>query len=476
MGEVVVGLSQKLAVTSYKLSGRPYTGVGDDGLDRYATTGRGAALWLADASRARFNQQRSLRQKYDYVDGVRVLASDGKPLLVPIGSSVSRHTHAQARLLFPHLAAVPAMVLHFQSRDEDKSWWAAIKRRSTNLARGRRVGAMPGFRSRHRSNATFGCFARNGKNTVAALVKTGKRSGLVSIGGRNPAGKTVEDYGQSWRISLRVRLPKKFIRREFTSVLVNVTTGHLVLVNAPLPIERVNTGAVVGIDVGVKVNIATSDGQMLNPPDTTNLVRRRKTAQRSMNRSRLAAKFENRNFWDSTRYQNRKAEAARLSGRITRIRTDWRHKTTTSLVRTYDYIAIENLQLAQMSRSAAGSTAHPGKNVRAKAGLNRGLANLAAGTIFAQLKYKTALAGVHLVEVAPQHTSQRCHQCGHIAAENRETQAVFCCIRCGYTGNADYNASVNILTRALGQWGGIHPKRIRGYKTDTSQLVPAIPA
>ena len=62
------------------------------------------------------------------------------------------------------------------------------------------------------------------------------------------------------------------------------------------------------------------------------------------------------------------------------------------------------------------------------------------------------MAGVTFVEVPAAYTSQRCHQCGHTARENRESQAVFSCKACAWTGNADTNAAVNVRDEALTRW------------------------
>ena len=48
------------------------------------------------------------------------------------------------------------------------------------------------------------------------------------------------------------------------------------------------------------------------------------------------------------------------------------------------------------------------------------------------------------MKVNPAYTSQCCSGCGHVAKDNRESQAVFLCVACGYTGNADVNAAINI--------------------------------
>ena len=71
-----------------------------------------------------------------------------------------------------------------------------------------------------------------------------------------------------------------------------------------------------------------------------------------------------------------------------------------------------------------------------------------------RLKDKMDANGGKLVVVPSVYTSQACHKCGHVAKENRESQAVFKCVECGYRANADINAAMNILSRALAKTGG----------------------
>ena len=71
-----------------------------------------------------------------------------------------------------------------------------------------------------------------------------------------------------------------------------------------------------------------------------------------------------------------------------------------------------------------------------------------------RLKDKMDANGGKLVIIPAAYTSQTCHKCGHVAKENRESQAVFHCVECGYEANADVNAAMNILGRALIQTGG----------------------
>ena len=131
-------------------------------------------------------------------------------------------------------------------------------------------------------------------------------------------------------------------------------------------------------------------------------------------------------------------------------------KYTTRLVRGNDLIVLENLRLANMGRRSkpVPDPLHEGRYLpngqAAKHGLNRSLRQASMGRLSSMLAYKTKLAdGVGMILVNPAYTSQTCSQCGYVAKENRESQAVFICKKCSYTANADVNAAKNILKRGL---------------------------
>lgn len=148
---------------------------------------------------------------------------------------------------------------------------------------------------------------------------------------------------------------------------------------------------------------------------------------------------------------NRKKAVARLNvchGRIAAMRRDFLHQCTTDLVRSHSLIAIEDLAVKSMTASAAGTVESPGRNVKAKAGLNRTILRNGWSMARSMLEYKAAWSGVMLVAVPPAYTSQACSACGHTAAENRKAQAVFECVTCGHSENADRNAAKNILAKA----------------------------
>ena len=98
-----------------------------------------------------------------------------------------------------------------------------------------------------------------------------------------------------------------------------------------------------------------------------------------------------------------------------------------TISKNHAVVCIEDLQVKNMSKSAAGSVEAPGKNVRAKSRLNRAILAQGWGELFRQLDYKLAWSGGWLVAVPPQNTSGTCPRCGHVAKENRLTQARFVC-------------------------------------------------
>ncbi|MEU7894850.1 transposase [Nonomuraea sp. NPDC049152] len=136
-----------------------------------------------------------------------------------------------------------------------------------------------------------------------------------------------------------------------------------------------------------------------------------------------------------------KAAIARLKARETDRRKDWIEKTSTGLARHFDVIAVEDLNVRGMTRSAKGTIETPGRNIRQKAGLNRGILAAGWGRLVERLEHK---APGRVVKIHPAYTSQRCSACGIVDGEARESQAAFRCRSCGYACNADVNAARNI--------------------------------
>lgn len=147
----------------------------------------------------------------------------------------------------------------------------------------------------------------------------------------------------------------------------------------------------------------------------------------------------------SANWQKLKARIQRLHRKIANVRNDFLHKATTAISKNHAVVVIEDLTVRNMSRSASGTLETPGKNVRAKAGLNKSILDQGWFEFRRQLAYKLAWPGGNLLVIPPQYTSQTCSRCGCVDKQNRQTQAKFKCMICGFECNADHNAALNIL-------------------------------
>jgi len=132
---------------------------------------------------------------------------------------------------------------------------------------------------------------------------------------------------------------------------------------------------------------------------------------------------------------------ARMRARERDRRKDWAEKASTDIVRRFDVIKVEDLRIGAMTRSPKGTRDSPGRGVRAKAGLNRGILRSGWGLLVLRLQQK---APGRVAKVSPAFTSQRCSACGQVDGKSRESQAVFRCTACGFAGHADGNAARNI--------------------------------
>ncbi|MDI7087989.1 RNA-guided endonuclease TnpB family protein [Escherichia coli] len=266
------------------------------------------------------------------------------------------------------------------------------------------------------------------------------------------------------------------------------------------------SASMVGLDAGVAKLATLSDGTVFEPVNS--FQKNQKKLARLQRQLSRKVKFSNN-------WQKQKRKIQRLHSCIANIRRDYLHKVTTAVSKNHAMIVIEDLKVSNMSKSAAGTVSQPGRNVRAKSGLNRSILDQgwyemrrqlaykqlwrggqvlavppaytsqrcaycghtakenpksAAGTVSQpgrnvraksglnrsildqgwyemrrQLAYKQLWRGGQVLAVPPAYTSQRCAYCGHTAKENRLSQSKFRCQVCGYTANADVNGARNIL-------------------------------
>lgn len=210
---------------------------------------------------------------------------------------------------------------------------------------------------------------------------------------------------------------------------------HIAFAVIPEPIPAPGTGEVVGVDRGVKAAVALSTGKLSSPGRL-----RPKEAERLLRLQRRLARAQR----GSNRRAKLKEQIARLTARRADRRKDWIEKTSTDLARRFDVIRVEELRVKNMTRSAKGTLEKPGRNVRQKTGLNRGILDNGWSRLVARLEDK-APGRVQKVKAA--FTSQTCNACKVVAPNSRKSQAVFVCTACGWQANADVNAARNIAER-----------------------------
>lgn len=198
--------------------------------------------------------------------------------------------------------------------------------------------------------------------------------------------------------------------------------------------------SIVGIDMGIARFATLSDGSFVEPLNSFKKNQLRLARyQRSMSRK---VKF-------SSNWKKAKVRVQRIQSRIGHVRKDFLHKTSANISKKHAMIVIEDLKVSNMSRSAAGSKATPGRNVRQKSGLNRSILDQGWFEFRRQLEYKQVWLGGEVLAVDPRNTSRTCPACGHVSADNRRTQAKFACVDCGYENHADLVGSINILNRGM---------------------------
>lgn len=458
-GHIVDSMSQSFTIKRVRHTGASVY-IGEvDGRDTWTRNPEAIVNWLCDGWRTRFNQLRSCRQKTVWVDGVEARHPDGTKVLAPLGETVTDITVKQAREQFPHLAGLPSLVLESPTRIENTEWWTAVKRRRTLANKGVPAGAMPRFKSR-KAEQRFVMWFNNGKGYE--VHRTGRKSGVVVVRGMVPKehlrpGET----SRYWRLDIHFRMSADALTS--TSMQVDWMHKRLTLVS-PVPERKAPlTGAMVGLDVGVAHAVTTSDGTHLDLPDTSAILAKRKMHQRAMARSKARAEAEGREFWRSRRYREHKRLAAKHAQHLANVRREFAHQTSNALVRDHDLIVMEKLRVRDMTRKGRG-----------KRGLNRSILESAWSMTRSMIEYKAGVTpGKTVVLVDPRHTSQRCRKCGHIAPENRESQAVFECTSCGHMAHADINAAGNILDRHFLGWTSPAAKERKTKKSEAPMASPS---
>ena len=231
--------------------------------------------------------------------------------------------------------------------------------------------------------------------------------------------------------------------REVLGEVKNVTVSHscghwYISVQTEREVSEAKhpSTSAIGVDMGIAQFATLSDGHVFAAVNSF------KQKQKQLARYQRAF---SRKVKFSQNWKKQKSKIGRLHQTIANIRKDYLHKTTTIISQNHAMIVIEDLQVKNMSKSASGNLNKPGRHVKAKSGLNRSILDQGWFEFRRQIEYKQVWRGGDVLAVPPQYTSQRCSCCGTVSKENRQSQAKFACIACGYQANADVNAAMNIL-------------------------------
>jgi putative transposase len=279
-------------------------------------------------------------------------------------------------------------------------------------------------------------------------------------GGGFPKFKSRHHSRQSYQYPQRVKidgskvyLPKvgwvkcKGLREDIVGKIKTVTVSHEAnLYHAALLIDDgietvlvcTNTNA-IGLDVGVSLVVADSEGGMTKPLDLVH----------ELTRLRVRAQQLSRKKKGSNNRAKAKVKLAKQNLRIANMRKDFLHKLSLQYAENQGIVVVEDLKIKNMTKSAKGTEEKPGKQVAQKRGLNRSITQQSWGLFFELLEYKVKARGGKFVKVDPRHTSQTCNCCGHVSSENRLKQEKFVCTACGHRANADVNAAKNIRDRGI---------------------------
>lgn len=186
--------------------------------------------------------------------------------------------------------------------------------------------------------------------------------------------------------------------------------------------KLIETQGVLGIDFGIENIACTSDGTIFSGKDC-------ETVRIKMAKIKKALQ--------SCGTKSAKRHLKKLSGRERRFKRNTNHIISKQIV-----------SVAEGTNKAIGLENLKGFKVTVRKEQREKFGKWSFNELRQFITYKAGIKGIPVIAVNPKNTSRGCSVCGHIAKSNRKSQSVFFCGKCGYTAHADFNASVNIASRA----------------------------
>jgi len=190
-----------------------------------------------------------------------------------------------------------------------------------------------------------------------------------------------------------------------------------------LPVRETQTAG--GVDLGVKALATLSDGTIIEAP---------KALRRNLKTLRRRSRAHSRKVKGSANRRKSAARLARLHARIANVRQDALHKATTEIVRRFDVIGIEDLNV---------------RGMMANGKLSRAVADVGMFEFRRQIEYKAAMHGARIVVVNQWYPSSKtCSDCNHIHTGLTLSDREWTCDGCGVIHDRDHNAAINLMNMA----------------------------
>jgi IS605 OrfB family transposase len=183
--------------------------------------------------------------------------------------------------------------------------------------------------------------------------------------------------------------------------------------------------SVLGVDLGIASIATDSDSRIYSGGET-------------MNRIRL-------------RYSKARAQLQRKGTRGAKKILKKMRRSESSFIRHVNHVVSK--EIVRIAKGTSRAIAIEDlRGIRSRVTVRRAQRHAHSGWAFSQLRkfieYKAALAGVTVIAVNPRNTSRTCNACGYCSKSNRKSQSRFSCGSCGLVVHADYNAALNIASRA----------------------------
>ncbi|WP_158057921.1 RNA-guided endonuclease InsQ/TnpB family protein [Halorussus halophilus] len=205
------------------------------------------------------------------------------------------------------------------------------------------------------------------------------------------------------------------------------------------PIDELEAGECVGVDLGILNYIHTSDGLSVGKLDVEAEYGHLRKAQRTLSRREQG----------SENWEEQRRRVASIKRRIRRKVLDFQHKLTTWLVTEYDAVFVEDLDVKPLLEDS--------QNARNKQ-------DAAWRQFITLLQYKADLHGCHVKQVDPENTTKQCHECG-VKTDKPLWVREHSCPSCGFLLERDWNAALNVLERGLRKLGLGQPEVQRLLET-----------